>query len=195
MRTLTAFLLLLPTLASAGWINRNGEALPDTDANKAIGDFGAQMIFVADERELLSRWRTPSEMVEVKTIRKVETNGFINAFIVFGGCKPDANGNCSVVMRFRVLRPDGKVYAETPAMEVWREKPAPQGKSLQLSVQYLKIRIEPHDQVGRYIVETQVEDENSGVIMQLKGPFTASTKEVKRNHPRRRTAANRRGVD
>jgi hypothetical protein len=174
MRMLVAFLLLLPTVAFAGWINRSGESLPDADANKAVGDFGAQMVFVADEHELLGRWGTPSEAVQVKTIDKVETNGSINAFIVFGGCKPDASGNCSVVMRFRVLQPDGKVYAETPAMEVWQGKPAPPGTSLELSVQYLKIRIEPQDQLGQYIIQTQVKDENSGVIMQLKGPFTAS---------------------
>jgi len=167
-------LLLLPAAASAAWINRTGEALPDTDASKAVGDFGAQMVFVADERELLTRWRTPSETVEVKTISKVETNCFINAFVVFGGCKADANGNCSVVMQFRVLRPDGGIYAETPTMEVWQNKPVPPGKSLELSVQYLKIRIEPRDQTGQYVIETQVKDENSGVVMHLKGPFTAS---------------------
>jgi hypothetical protein len=174
MRMLVALLLLLPAVAPAGWINRSGEALPDTDSSKAVGDFGAQLVFVADEHELQNRWGTPSETVEVKTISKVETNGFVNAFIVFGGCKPDTNGNCNVAVRFRVLQPDGKVYAESPAMEVWQGKPAPPGKSLELSVGYLKIQIEPHDQLGKYTIEAQVKDETSGVVMQLKAPFTAS---------------------
>ena len=174
MRILAAFLLALPTLVFAGWINQSGESLPDTDASKAVGDFGAQMIFVSDERELLSLWRTPSETVNVKTIDKVETSGFVNAFIVFGGCKPDISGNCSVTMRFRVLQPDGKVYAETPAMEVWKEKPVPPGKSIELSVDYLKIRIEPNDQIGQYTVQAQVKDENASIVMQLKRSFTAS---------------------
>jgi hypothetical protein len=174
IRTLTASLLILPTVASAGWINRSGESLPDTDASKAVGDFGAQMIFVSDERELLRLWATPSETVEAKTTDTVETNGFINAFIVFGGCKPDASGNCSVAMRFRVLRPDGMVYAETPDMEVWRAKPAPRGRSIELSVDYLKIRIEPMDQLGAYTINAQVKDENSGIEIDLKRPFTAS---------------------
>jgi hypothetical protein len=173
MRMLAVFIFVIPTLASAGWINRSGETLSDTDASKAVGDFGAELVFVADERELLSRWEMPSESVDVKTVSKVATNGFINAFIIFGGCKADANGNCSVVMRFHVLQPDGKVYIQTPAMEVWQGKRAPAGKSLELSVQYLKIRIEPNDQLGQYTIQTQVKDENSGATMQLKSSFVA----------------------
>ena len=161
-------------IASAGWVNRSGEHLPDTDASKAAGDFGAQLIFVADEQELLNRWRTPSETVEVKTISRVATGGFINAFIVFGGCKSDEKGNCRVAMRFRVLQPDGKVYAETPSMEVWHDKPAPPKRILELSVDYLKVQIEPSDQLGRYTVQAQVKDENADAVLQLSSPFTAT---------------------
>lgn len=141
MKRLIFLLLLFPAIAHAGWINKGGEPLPDSDGRKAIGDFGAQLIFVSDENELFERWRTPSKTVDVKTAEKVNVNKAINAFIVFSGCKPDAGGNCSVSMRFRVLQPDGKVYAYTPAMEVWHEKPVPPGKSLELSVQYLEVRL------------------------------------------------------
>jgi len=41
-----------------------------------------------------------------------------SAFVVFSGCKPSVVGKCHVSMRFRVLRPDGKLYADTPSMEV-----------------------------------------------------------------------------
>jgi hypothetical protein len=174
-------LLLLPLTASAGWISRSGQAMPDTDASKSVGTFAAQMVLVADERELLKNWRTPSESVDVHTIDKVATNGLINAFVVFGGCKADTDGNCRVVMRFRVLKPDGGVYAETPEMEVWTDKPAPPGHSIELSVDYLKIRIEPTDQVGRYIIQTQVKDENAATEIQLKSPFVASNP-LRRRH-------------
>jgi len=176
MRILGVAFLLLPMIASAGWVNRSGELQPDTDSSKAVGDFGAQLILVADEQELLRRWGTPSETVEVKTTGKVEVGGFINAFVVFGGCKPDEKSNCRVAMRFRVLQPDGKVYSETPAMEVWRDKPEPPKKTLELSVDYLKVQIEPHDQLGPYVVQAQVRDENSGAVLQLKSSFAAASK-------------------
>jgi hypothetical protein len=170
------FLLMIPTVAVAGWINKQGEKLPNSDDRKAVGDFGAQLILVADERELFKRWATPSETVDVKTTDTVEVNGFISAFIVFSGCKANAKGDCDVSMRFRVTQPDGKVYAETPAMEVWENKPTPRGKALELSVQYLKVRIEPKDQLGRYVIYSQVRDNNTDTVIQLQAPFTASKK-------------------
>ena len=58
-------------------------------------------------------------------------------------------------------------------MEVWDQKPAPPGKSLELSVQYLKVVIEPKDQLGKYMVFSQVRDNNSGTVLQLNAPFVA----------------------
>lgn len=77
-------------------------------------------------------------------------------------------------MSFRVLRPDGKVYADTLSMEVWQDKEAPPERALALSVQYLRVRIEPHDERGRYAVEVQIRDENSGKILALKKRFGAA---------------------
>jgi hypothetical protein len=174
MRKLLAIFLLTPIAVLGGWINKSGESLPDSDSRKAIGDFGGHLVLVANASELFKQWSTPSETVDVPTTDKVAVNGAINAFVVFSGCTKDKADTCSVVMRFRVLQPDGKVYAETPAMEVWDEKPAPPGKSLELSVQYLKVIIEPKDQLGKYVVYAQVRDNRSGAVLQLNAPFTAS---------------------
>lgn len=59
-------------------------------------------------------------------------------------------------------------------MEVWESKPAPRGKALELSVQYLKVRIEPKDQLGRYVIYAQVRDNNTEKVLQLQSPFTAT---------------------
>ena len=166
-------LLFLPTLAFSGWINKQGEELPETEYRKAVGDFGVQLILVGDENKLFKNWAIPSETVDVSTIDSVKVNEFINAFVIFSGCKPDEKGNCSVAMRFRVIRPDGEVYADTPPMEVWENKPVPPGKTLELSVAYLKVRIEPKDQLGRYVIHTQVRDNNTGTVLLLHSPFTA----------------------
>jgi hypothetical protein len=165
--------MLVAASAHADLISRSGESLPDTDARKAKGQFGAQMIFVANEDELFRRWATPSETVDLETINSVETKEPLNAFVVFGGCKPDKSGNCNVTVQYRVLRPDGKVYANFPTMEVWQGKAAPFGRSLELSVQYLKIVIEPSDQPGKYVVHAQIKDKNAGTVLKLEGPFIA----------------------
>lgn len=178
LRTIVARLLavcvLLPIAAWAGWISKSGEPLPDTDSRKAVGDFGVQLLLVRDEKALIKNWNTPSETVEMTPTDTVEVNGAIHAFIVFSGCARDKEGRCSVAVRFKVTKPDGSVYGETPPMEVWYLKPAPRGHFLELSADYLKIVIEPKDPVGRYRIEAQVRDNNSRVVIPLSTSFSVT---------------------
>lgn len=178
------FACLVGSNAHAGWSDRQGKPLADVEDRKAKGSFGAQLIFTTDEQGLFKKWATPSEGVNINNVESVEINKPISAFVIFVGCKPTSSGNCNVSMRFRVLQPDGKVYSETPAMEVWQDKPAPPGHSLELSVQYLKVIVEPHEQRGRYIVQTQVRDDNTGAVIDLQKSFTAvDSQESKKLNP------------
>lgn len=172
-RYFTAVALSAASLCHGAWINKSGESLPNSESRKAVGDFGAHMIFVADDQKMFQLWGTPSETVNVATIDKVAVNDQVNAFIVFSGCKPSKSAACDVSVRFRVYQPNGKVYASTPPMEVWQGKPPPPGNSLELSVQYLKIVIEPSDLLGKYIIVAQIKDNVSGATMDLSAPFMA----------------------
>ena len=144
--------LLAFTSAHAQWIDKQGNRIAHTDDRKAIGSFGAEIVFITKAEVLEERWRTPSETVNIDSVDNVRINEPIYAFVVFSGCKPSVAGKCNVSMSFRVLRPDGNVYADTPSVEVWQDKQAPPGRALALSVQYLRVRIEPHEQRGRYTV-------------------------------------------
>ena len=120
-------IILLCNHANAAWINKKGETLPDADETKAIASFGSQLIFTDNEDELFRKWAIPSKTVDIQTVVKISINKPISAFIIFSGCKADTSGNCHVSMRFKVIQPDGKVYSETPPMEVWHDKPATSG--------------------------------------------------------------------
>lgn len=167
--------LLLPLLASAQWIERGGGAMDDSPYRKSDGAFGAWLLLVPDDRALYEAWRVPGESVHVSEIDSVKVSSPVSAFVVFSGCAADASGNCAVHMRFRVLAPDGSVYADTPSMEVWNQRPAPPGKSLQLSVDYLKMIVEPHEQVGKYIIQVQVEDANAHKTLKLERVLHATS--------------------
>lgn len=169
------FLLFYCIHANAGWINKQGQILPDEEHRKSIGDFGAELIFVDNEQKLFQRWAIPSETVNLNTIESISINKPISAFIIFSGCKSDTTGNCSVAMRFKVLQPDGKLYAKTQAMEVWHNKPAPLNHTLGLSIEYLKIVVESHEQLGNYIVVAQVRDNISGDVISLQKTFSVSS--------------------
>jgi hypothetical protein len=114
-RIALVLLVVLGCNANAGWINKQGARLPDSEDRKSTGDFGAQLVFVTDEQELFTKWGTPSETVNLDTVESVTINQPISAFVIFSGCKPTAKGQCNVSMRFRVIQPDGKVRGAEPA--------------------------------------------------------------------------------
>ena len=168
---LLVLLVLLGSYADAEWVNEQGAGLADSDDRKAVGDFGAQLVFVADEQALIKQWATPSATVDLNTVESVTVNQPISAFVIFSGCQPTTKGVCDVSMQLRVIQPDGTVYYETPAMEVWQDKPAPPARALQLSARYLKLVVEPHDPRGRFIIQAQVRDANAGVVLSLQKAF------------------------
>ena len=77
---------------SAQWIDKSGKSIPDAENIKSAENFIAQLILTTDEQGLLKKWNTPSETVNVNTSSTVERNSPISAFIVFGGCKVDQQG-------------------------------------------------------------------------------------------------------
>lgn len=166
-------LSLICVSAHAQWIDKAGNRIPESDAQKSKGKFIAQLVFVANEREFFEKWATPSETVHIDFVDEVAINHPISSFVIFGGCQPDSKGRCNVTMQFKVTQPDGKIYAETPPMEVWRGKTAPPTRALEASVDYLKIIVEPHEQRGAYAVMATVTDQTSGASIKLKKQFTA----------------------
>lgn len=159
--------------AQAEWIDRKGVALPESAFRKSEGDFSAWLVQVPDDRELYEAWSLPAEVVEIREADRVLVDSPISVFVVFGGCALDPSGNCQVDVRFRVLAPDGSVYSRTPPMEVWVAKPAPASGLLELSVGYLKIVVESHEQLGRYRVQAKVRDHVAGKELGLEKSFEA----------------------
>jgi hypothetical protein len=174
--TLVAIAIVANTFGvSAEWINKSGERLPDAEHRKAIGNFGAQLILVPDDEQMFKVWGTPAETVNISTVQSVAIGGQANAFVIFSGCTPDKAGHCDVTVQFRVYQPNGRPYGgKPPPMEVWQHKPAPAVRMLELSVQYLKVVIEPQDLLGKYVVVADVRDHVSGALLQLSSVFTAT---------------------
>jgi hypothetical protein len=175
LRTLVAIAAAAGALAAhADWINKSGERLPDSEDRKSLGSFGAQLILVSDDQKMFKVWNTPGETINVSTVRAVSIGGQANAFVVFSGCTPGKAGQCDVTVQFRVYQPNGKVYASTQPMEVWQRKSPPPARMLELSIQYLKVVIEPQDLLGKYVVSASVKDNVSGASLQLSSAFTAT---------------------
>jgi hypothetical protein len=167
------FSLLVHSVVNAGWVDKQGNKIPDSDNMKSVGDLIAQLVVTDNEAQVLKNWGTPSLSVYFPTADKIERNKIITAFVVFGGCAVDANGNCDLRMQITVYQPDGKIYSKLPFMEVWSGKPVPPNRSLGLSVEYMRVIIEPGEQLGQYKIDTNVIDKISSNSMVLTSLFTA----------------------
>lgn len=165
--------LLFSVSAIAEWIDKQGNVVPDSDNMKSVGKLIAQQIITDNEAKALKNWETPSETVYLPTTEQIERNKILTAFIVFAGCSVDAKGNCDLRMQITIYRPDGDIYANLPVMEVWSEKAPMPNNNLGLSVDYMRIIIEPNEQLGKYQIDTKVMDKISGDSMLLTSYFTA----------------------
>jgi hypothetical protein len=165
--------VLLSTLTWAGWIDKQGNEIPDSDHMKSVGDLVTQLVITDNESQVLKNWGTPSESVYFPTADKIERNKIITAFVVFGGCAVDAKGNCDLRMQITVYKPDGTIYSKLPIMEVWSDKPVPSNRGLGLSAEYMRVIIESGDPLGKYQVDTKIMDKVSGDNMLLNSYFTA----------------------
>ncbi len=177
MKRLGYILLLIVMLttspARAGWVDEQGNTIPDSDHRKSVGALAAQLVITGNEPQLLKNWRTPTRSVELPTSDEFERNKIITTFVVFGGCATDADGHCDLKMQITVYQPDGEVYARLPVMEVWSGKPAPPGKRLGLSAEYVRVIIEPDEPLGKYQINAKIMDNISGGGMVLRSYFTA----------------------
>jgi len=139
---------------------------PDT-WRASTGDFAAMMVFTDEPQKFLEEWSKPPEAVpQISSVESAHRGDTVVAFVFFSGCKAN-KGNCDCEVDFRLLRPDGSVYAEHSGVELWKRKPPPPGGNLQLSVANLGFRVEPLDPLGKYNLKASVHDRNAKLDLLL----------------------------
>jgi len=176
-------LLAAPLPSIAGWVDREGKPLPDAPDRKSNGDFGVWLVLTDKESEAFARWDTSSEGVYLSSTEKVERGKILTALIIFSGCGTDKAGNCDLVVRFKIVQPDGKIYADLPYQEAWVGKPVPPNKSLGMSVGYIRVIIEPNEPLGKYKVLAYVHDKNLNKAIELLSVFEAIERKTQHNKP------------
>ena len=154
-------------------------AAPGSAAEAAVGqqassgDLVVMQIATTDPNKLMDSWGKEAEGVRVESASAMKRNQPIATFILFSGCRPNADGLCNVTADFETLAPNGAVYDKHEGVKVWVDRPAPPPKSIGLSEGGLGLRIEDKDVLGGYVVRATILDHNSGIKLQTAQTLTA----------------------
>jgi hypothetical protein len=153
-----------------GQWREEGKEVPDEPWRKSVGGFGA-MLLLTDKPdaffEACNKPPSPDYKPEISSPGDIRRGSKVVAVVVFTNCRGDEKGNCDAEVDFKLLRPDGSVYAEHKGAELWRGKPAPPDPFLQLGLANLGFEVEPDDPVGEYRLEAVVRDKIAKVEVLL----------------------------
>lgn len=167
------FLFLLASIsASAQWNEgENRSPVPDTNWRVSSGEFAVMLLITNDPDGFFDQWNKPSSpnyKPHMSTVEKATRGDTVMAITLFSGCETDEKGNCDCEIDFKVLKPDGSLYAEHNNAELWIEKLGPPKGSLQVSRSNLGLEIEADDPIGEYVFEVTVRDNNAHKELKLK---------------------------
>lgn len=161
-RNLIILILFCINSADAQWNEGDQRSpVPDTEWQKSNGDFGAILLITNKPNEFFENWEkppSPDYKPQMATVSEARRGDVVMAIVLFSGCAPNKEGNCSSQVGFKVINPDGSIYADHAGGELWSNKPAIPVGNLQVSVSNLGFEIEPHDQLGEYLIQASVKD-------------------------------------
>lgn len=167
MKTLTiaiAVILVTSSVAQTQW-KKDGKPIEDTPDRKWVNGFGGQLLVVKNPRAFVEDWQKP-ETPKINPATRVKRGELLGAFVLFAGCKADAQGMCNSEVDYFLYRPDGSLYAERKSQPLWKEQ-APAAPNTQLSRAILGIRMEKNDPAGEYKVKAKVSDLNANISFEL----------------------------
>lgn len=155
-----------------GWLDRNGNPVPDSDEMKSAGGFGGWLVVTPDE-DWEAEWNTPSEHVpNFKTIKEVRVGEALAILPLFINPKLDSNGFARVQCDIRIVRPDQTISIDETNLNCFTYKLTTDPGSVWLSALIPKYIGEPGDPKGTWIVELVLRDMVRDITIPLKTSFT-----------------------
>ena len=167
--SVVCLLLLIAVSPAFGQWKKEGERTGDAPDRKAVSGFGGHLIMVENPREFIREWLKP-ETPKIKTATNVKRGESIGAFVLFAGCKQDAQGVCNSEVDYTIYKPDGSLYVERKGQPLWKER-APPGPNIQLGRAILSFRLGKGDPAGEYKVKAKVSDLNADISFELETKF------------------------
>ena len=123
-----------------------------------------------DPDGFFEQWDTPPSpdyKPAITTTEEAHRGDAVVAVIIFMGCKAGDDRACDAEVDFSLFYPDGRLYGEHNGAELWKGKPAPPARTIQLGVANLAFEVEEDDPYGAYLVKAVVRDRIAGVTVSL----------------------------
>lgn len=138
----------------------------------AKGDFGVLQVSAPDATQFVANWGmgTASQAVATRTVADKP----LFVFIIFHGCKPDADGKCDLVADFAIHRPDGSVDDDHKGMAIWRRAPSDDPAKLILGDGALGFGTDSEGPFGDYRITATVTDRVAGVTLTTEQVLTVA---------------------
>ncbi len=170
--TVLAVLSIAVGPVSAQWYDsQTGRPEPDAPWRKSLEGLSAALFLTRDIDAFLKEWdgTLPSHAPTLKTTSRARRGDTVAAIVAFTGCR-GTSGTCNATVDFKVLNPDGSVYADLPGGRAWAGL-SPKARVVVLSEAQLRIRIEPSDPLGEYSVLGTFRHLETGRSLNLKQTF------------------------
>ncbi|UAU33963.1 hypothetical protein [Xanthomonas campestris] len=178
MRALPLSLLLLPLLAGAqsGWIDTQGQPIPNSSSRKAVQDLGASLLLTPDAN-WQQKWNTPSDTTpHFNEVDHLATGEVLFMLILLSNPCLDAQRHTDVVCNIRIIDPTGHLVQDTTDTPCLQGELSGDPRNVYMAQASLHVEAEADDPPGRWQVQVTVNDRQRGVSIPLSTSFTMGRK-------------------
>ncbi|MCG7994431.1 MAG: hypothetical protein JAZ06_03290 [Candidatus Thiodiazotropha taylori] len=180
-------LLFTPPLSliaeAEGWIDREGNPLPNADNMKSVDGFGGWLI-VTPDHDWESKWNTPPETTpHFSEASEVAYGEKLTILTIFGNPKVNESGNINIRCDIQVLRPDGSASADMEDIDCAVGKLQGNPRNVRLTQAIISFVGEESDPAGTWIVNVTLTDRNRRVSLPLTSKFELSRDKVAKSNP------------
>ena len=130
--------------------------------------FSVLQVAVPDSAKFIAGWKLGAGGGSATT--RTVANQPLFTFLIFRGCKANAEGNCDVVADYVIHRPDGTTNEENKNFVVWNKAAPTDPKKPYLSDGALGYGVDEEGPFGDYRVIATVTDRVAGITLSRRAP-------------------------
>lgn len=145
---------------------------PAPSAAQPRGNFDIRLLVTAEpERVYRPIKGQDGKLATAEPVKTAARGQRVTAVVFFKDCKPDAADLCNVEVDLQGVAPNGALFENRKAADLWRNKRATAPGITQLGTATMNIQLEAKDAVGTYKVIAVAHDRVGGTEVRAEATF------------------------